>query len=696
MKPFQRIALAGNPNTGKTTIFNALTGLRQRVGNYPGITVERKSGFLKVNGTTHEIIDLPGLYSLNPVSADETIAWQTLIGTYPFEPEPDAVVVVADATNLTRNLYLVTQIMDTGLPMMLVLTMMDEAEAQLLRIDTPRLSNLLGIPVISVNARTPAGANTLKSAIATGQFVAPESLRWNPSLPLASAISRIRKEWIEPEGSIQPRSANLESLRLLSLPQNVSTPDSLSPKAQDIIKEACTTLITSGKTPEAIEILDRYRFIDEVMDQCVTTKSGRGITISDQIDRLVTHKIAGPVAFLMLLLVIFQAIFSWAEPFMELIDLGFITTGSWLRDTLPNGHLNSLIVDGILAGLGGVMIFLPQIMILFFFIALLEGTGYMARAAFVMDGFMMRIGMHGKSVLPLMSGFACAVPGIMATRSIENPRERLITMLVLPLMACSARLPVYALMISAFVPGDRVFGPFTWQGITFFGLYLLGMMLAGLAALVFKKTLKGTGHAPFMLELPSYKIPPITNILQLMLERGWVFIREAGRIIIAVSIVLWVLASFPAGDETMTQAEQLENSYAGKIGHLIEPAIAPLGFDWKIGIGLITSFAAREVMVATLSTIYSVQSEDDDTQSLRERMLADVNPETGEPVFSLLTALSLLVFFAVAMQCMSTLAIVKRETNSWKWPAFMLTYMTVLAWVLSFVVYQGGKLLFGL
>jgi ferrous iron transport protein B len=310
-----------------------------------------------------------------------------------------------------------------------------------------------------------------------------------------------------------------------------------------------------------------------------------------------------------------------------------------------------------------------------------------------MDGFMMRVGMHGKSVLPLMSGFACAVPGIMATRSIENPRERLITMLVLPFMACSARLPVYALMISAFVPGDRVWGPFTWQGLTFFGLYLLGMVVAGIAALVFKKTLKGTGHAPFMMELPTYKLPALSNILQLMLERGWIFIREAGRIIIAVSMVLWVLATFPSGDDSMTQAEQLENSYAGRIGHVIEPAIAPLGFDWKIGIGLITSFAAREVMVATLSTIYSVQAEGDDTQSLRERMLADVHPETGEPLFSLLTALSLLVFFAIAMQCMSTLAIVKRETNSWKWPVFMLFYMTALAWVLSFVVYQGGKLL---
>ena len=690
MKTYQRIALAGNPNTGKTTLFNALTGLRQLVGNYPGITVERKSGFLKSAGTTHEIIDLPGLYSLNPTSKDEEIAWQTLTGTYPFEPEPDAVIVVADATNLMRNLYLVTQITDLGLPTMVVLTMMDAAREQDRLINPQALQDTLGVPVVALNARNDAEVDQLKDAITAGNFATPGPLQWKPSVKLQKAINHLRTGLIDSNDAIPERAADLESLRLLA--QDAAL-DALTGDARAVVVEARQMLEKEGLNGSAAEVLDRYNYIDEILQTVCAGPVDPRKSITETIDRVVTHRIAGPALFMGILLLVFQAIFSWAGPFMDLIDLGFITASNWLADTLPDGLLNSLVVDGVMAGLGGVMIFLPQILILFFFIAILEGTGYMARAAFVMDGFMMKIGMHGKSVLPLMSGFACAVPGIMATRGIENYKERLITMMVLPFMACSARLPVYALLISAFVPGDTAFLFFTWQGLTFFGLYLFGIVMAAVAATIFKKFLPGAGHTPFLMELPTYKIPAFSNILYQMGERGWIFIKEAGKIIIVVSMGLWVLASFPAGEPGMSSAEQLENSYAGQIGKVIEPAIEPLGFDWKIGIGLITSFAAREVLVATMSTIYSVQSDDEDITSLREMMLSDVNPETGEPVFTLLTAISLLIFFALAMQCMSTLAIVKRETNSWKWPAIMFGYMTALAYFMSFVVYQGGKLL---
>ena len=441
-------------------------------------------------------------------------------------------------------------------------------------------------------------------------------------------------------------------------------------------------------------MLDRYNYIDEILQTVCAGPVDPRKSITETIDRVVTHRIAGPALFMGILLLVFQAIFSWAGPFMDLIDLGFITASNWLADTLPDGLLNSLVVDGVMAGLGGVMIFLPQILILFFFIAILEGTGYMARAAFVMDGFMMKIGMHGKSVLPLMSGFACAVPGIMATRGIENykraPDYHDGTTLH-GLLGPTARIrPAHQRVCSR---------RYRLPVLHLAGTHLLRTLPVrhrdgGRCGNHFQKnSFRAPVTPPFLMELPTYKIPAFSNILYQMGERGWIFIKEAGKIIIVVSMGLWVLASFPAGEPGMSSAEQLENSYAGQIGKVIEPAIEPLGFDWKIGIGLITSFAAREVLVATMSTIYSVQSDDEDITSLREMMLSDVNPETGEPVFTLLTAISLLIFFALAMQCMSTLAIVKRETNSWKWPAIMFGYMTALAYFMSFVVYQGGKLL---
>ncbi len=689
------IALVGNPNTGKSTLFNALTGLRQHVGNYPGVTVERKEGTCKTSKRSYEIIDLPGTYALNPKSPDERITYNTLLGIQEGELLPDVVVMVVDSGNLERNLYILTQLFDLKLPVIVALNMVDVAQAKGITIDVRLLSDRLSVPVIPIVASKGQGLDELKH-----QFDMHESIRIPKSIfdggeVVYKAAELIAEKWVSASTTIPGSSRMTESFRLLN---NLGVINEFENHPQreslrGILTEARSVVSQSGGNSTTAEILARYAWIGKVCEGVVDRKHSDR-TVTDKVDTVVTHKVWGPVVLVFILLVMFQSIFTWAEPFMDLIDSFFIGLGSQLGESLPDAWYSRLLTEGVLAGLGGVIIFLPQIMILFMFISVLEGSGYMARAAFVMDGFMTRIGLNGRSVAPLISGFACAIPGIMATRTIENTKDRLITIMVLPFMACSARLPVYALMIAAFVPNIYVFGIVSWQGITFFGLYFFGIVTAITAAWVFKKIFKGGESIPFLMELPDYKVPDWKLVLRTMMQRGWIFVVEAGKVIMVISIVLWFLASYPAQQEQeQEQTSALESSYAGRFGKFIEPAIEPLGFDWKIGIALLTSFAAREVLVGTLNTIYSVEDEND-IATLRQKLADDRDPKTGERIYGLWTAISLMVFFALACQCMSTLAIVRRETNGWKWPAVMFTYMTALAWIASFLVYQLGTQFF--
>ncbi|MDZ7720705.1 MAG: ferrous iron transport protein B [Balneolaceae bacterium] len=706
------IALVGNPNTGKSTLFNALTGLKQKIANYPGVTVEKKVGYATIGGKQFRIVDLPGTYSLNPKQIDERITYQVLAGKYEHEPEPDLVIVMADASNLDRNLYLVSQIMDLGIPVIVVLSMVDVAEERGIEINADKISKGFGVPVLPMVTKNEKEVQKLRDYLSSHTLNASKPLQWNPGESLRKAINIIIEEWIKPHTGLPERTWTVEALRFIGDDQAINLIPEIEKQHQlrQIVQKARKILDDAGKNYAAEEVLKRYDYIEKCTAGSVVKSGEDKATLSDKIDEYVTHKVFGPVIFGLVLLLMFQSIFSWAEPFMDLIDLLFIEMGSWVAANLPPGILNDLLVEGVIAGLGGVVIFLPQITFLFFFISVLEGTGYMARAAFVMDGFMTRIGLHGRSVVPLMSGFACAIPGIMAARTIENWSDRIITIMVLPFMACSARLPVYALMIAAFIPSTTFLGIFTLQGITFFGLYIFGIVMAILAAFVMKQFIKTDQPSPFIMELPSYKMPKWSGVFQNVFDRGKVFVTEAGKIILGISIVLWFLASFPKTDQPETLATdnittenvetrssedeqvaaslKLQQSYAGQFGQFIEPVIEPLGFDWKIGIGLITSFAAREVMVGTLNTIYSVQDQDD-AVSLQKKLQRDVD-SNGEPIYSVWTALSLMVFFALAMQCMSTIAIVKRETNSWKWPAVMFIYMTSLAYICSFLVYQVG------
>lgn len=717
MQTLSSIALVGNPNTGKTTLFNALTGLRQKVANYPGVTVERKTGYTTIAGKQIKVIDLPGTYSLNPRQPDEKIACEVLSGTFEHEPAPDLAVVVTDASNLRRNLYLATQVIDLGIPVIIVLSMIDLAREKGMDIDADRIAQTLGVPVIPMVTKDAAEAGKLRRYLENHHVSPPGVLAWNPGPELKQAADAIIREWIIPQACIPERAFYIEALRYLGSDHAINeVPDLKQQQAlREVVEEARRTLESAGKNYLAEEVMQRYEFIETCLSASVSSSEGETEDISDTIDAYTTHKVFGPLIFAGLLLLMFQAVFSWAAPFMDLIDLLFVETGAALAAALPTGLLNDLLVEGVVAGLGGVVIFLPQIMILFLFISILESSGYMARAAFVMDRLMSKVGLSGRSVAPLMSGFACAIPGIMATRTIQNWRDRLITIMVLPFMACSARLPVYALLIAAFVPTTSVFGFITLQGITFFGLYLFGIVVALLSARVMQRFLEAGTSSAFVMELPGYKFPKWSAVAYNVYERGRIFVWEAGRIIVVISIVLWFLASFPqkefadipagfsaaetvetTGNEEVSEEQrlasyQLRESYAGRFGRFIEPVIEPLGFDWKIGIGLITSFAAREVMVGTLNTIYSVQDESGESLTLQQKLRRDTDPETGEPLYNLWTALSLMVFFALAMQCMSTIAIVRRETNSWKWPAIMFSYMTILAYLCSLAVYQVGN-----
>ena len=690
-----KIALIGNPNSGKTTVFNALTGLRQKVGNYPGVTVEKKEGrIIFEDGTKASLLDLPGTYSLTANSPDEKIATDILLSRVSHTEIPELVICVVDASNLERNLYLVSQIIDRRLPVVIALNMMDVAEQEGIKINVKALERELGVSVIPTIASKSIGIPELKRAIAATKEATGNVRRWRLPEP-------VQRECEELVGMLQDRhqlSAPIafhEAIALLtSQSAMLEHMDRYAPELIEHVRRDHQKLDFLGIDRQSVVVESRYEWIKHVCTQSVTQTFHSGMSTSDRIDRVLTHKVWGFLVFLGLMAVMFQTIFTWAALPMAWIGNAFDWLGRQVTQLMPPGDLQNLIVNGGLAGVAAVVTFLPQILFLFLFLGLLEDTGYMARAAFIMDRLMSKVGLHGKSFIPLLSSFACAIPGIMATRTIENPKDRLATMLVAPLMSCSARLPVYALLIAAFIPNKTVFGIFSLPGVTLLSMYLLGLLAALLMAWLFKKTLLKGMPSIFIMELPPYKFPSLTSILLQMWERSRAFLKRAGTIILGVSIILWFLASYPKLDHA-TPSDRLNHSFAGRAGHLVEPLLKPLGFDWKIGIGLIGSLLQREVFVSTMGTIYNIQNVDkgDGSVSLRQQLQQDRDPATGMATFTALTAICLMVYYVLAMQCMSTVAVMRRETNGWKWPLFQIGYMTALAYTVTFAVFRAGLLL---
>lgn len=685
-------ALVGNPNCGKSTLFNALTGLKQKVGNYPGVTVEKKIGTTySQHGQPMTVIDLPGAYSLAARSPDEAVTRDVLLGRRSDTAQPDRILCVLDATNLERNLYLLHQILDLGRPVIVVLNMMDLAAAAGLNIRVARLEHELGVPVIACEAVNGKGLLELRLAMSRADLPLARHA-WDVPAAIAPAVSDLQASLTAHDGK-SPLMARAEALLLLTDQDSVrvagSTP--LSPRTAEILHSWQKRWEADGTDWAGTLVNSRYEAINLIAAEVVLHAGETGPNTSDKIDAVVTHPVWGWLVLGGVMALLFFSIFLLAEYPMNVIDAQFANLADAVKATMSPGDLRDLITDGVIGGVGGVLIFLPQILILFFFIGLLESTGYMARAAFIMDRLMSRVGLNGKSFIPLLSSYACAIPGIMATRTIEDSKDRLVTILVAPLMSCSARLPVYLLMIAAMVPGDRV-PVLTKVGIMLL-MYSLGTLGAFGFAWLFKRTLL-KGEPPLMImELPPYRLPGARDVLRHMIERAWIFVRRAGTVILGISIILWFLAAYPKAPEGATPTEQLAQSFAGRAGHVLEPAIKPLGFDWQIGIGLITSFAAREVFVSTMGVVFNAQSEDEeDTTPLRQAMLEARWPD-GRPLFTPLVAFTLMVFYVFAMQCVSTVAVVRRETNSWRWPLFQIGYMTGTAWLLSMLVYQTGTAL---
>jgi ferrous iron transport protein B len=700
-----QVALVGNPNSGKSTLFNALTGLNQRTGNFPGVTVDKKTGLVKIRAgqgfPAQEItfVDLPGTYSLYPKSLDEEVTFDVLCD--PANPDyPDCTVVVADASNIKRNLFLVTQLIELRRPVVLVLNMIDIMEQHGITINREKLSAALGIPVVATNARKKEGLAELK-ALLSGPVRISDKLFFKevPEEDLVTALNKLLP---------QPLSSAYGVWQLLN---NYAHFSSLKTDAQAAVRQLCVSHGFDATAFQARESVARFEVIGKLVDDCVEKVDKVRSSRTRKIDRVLTHPVWGYVIFLGVLFLLFQAIFFLAAYPMQWIESLFTLISSWSSHHLPPGELSALLVNGILAGLSGVVVFVPQIALLFAFIAILEDTGYMARVSFIMDKLMRKFGLNGKSVIPLISGVACAVPAIMSTRTISNWKERMITILVTPLMSCSARLPVYTLLISLVVPTDKKIIFFNMQGLALMIMYLIGFFAALFSAWIMKFILKAKEKSYFIMELPVYRMPKWSSVFYTIFDKVKVFLFDAGKVIIAISVILWVLSSHAPGKrfeeidrrfqaeaikapgvdlEPAMAAAKLEASYAGIIGKSIEPAIRPLGYDWKIGIALITSFAAREVFVGTMATIYSV-GDKENTRSIREKMMAERDPATGALVYSLPVALSLMIFYAFAMQCMSTLAVVYRETKNWKWPLIQFFYMGILAYVSSFAVYHLFK-----
>ena len=681
-------ALVGNPNAGKTTIFNALTGLRQKVANYPGVTVEKKIGeCISQHGKKLQVIDLPGAYSLNARSPDEAVLRDVLLGRRSDTPRPDHVIIIADASNLERNLYLVTQLLELGLPTILALNMIDVAESKLWLIDIPKLSEKLGVPVIPMQANTGKGILELKIAMSNAAAKAPA---WeSPPLPEPVKTELARSRGVLCAlGAVRSDAALLEPLYLIS--DHDPSHYGIETSHVSRLVECRNNLEKAFPGWEDELVNARYAAITDLCQEVLKRPVEDGRNFTDRLDSVLLHPLWGGVCLISVLGLLFYLMFSVAEGPMGWIDTAFGWLGSWVQGAMPAGDLRDLIVNGVIAGLNGVVVFLPQILILFFFIGLMEDTGYMARIAFIMDRLMSTVGLNGKAFLPFLSSYACAVPGIMATRTIDNPKERLITILVAPLASCSARLPVYSLLIAAMIPSDEV--PVLVKVGYMLGLYLLGTLGAFFFAWLFNKRVMRNVSSPMILEMPGYKMPALRSIVMHMWERATLFLKRAGTVILGLTILIWFASTYPKTDHA-DPSVQLANSFAGKAGHLIEPIIKPLGYDWKIGIGLLSSFAAREVFVGTMSIVYAVESADDeDLKPVRDRLRTETWPD-GSPVYTPLVCLSLMVFYVFAMQCMSTIAIVRRETNSWRWPLFQLGYMTVSAYGLSLLVYQVGKAL---
>ncbi|HAB16284.1 MAG TPA: ferrous iron transport protein B [Verrucomicrobiota bacterium] len=759
--------LTGNPNCGKTTLFNALTGLRARVGNYAGVTVERKEGAMVGADPEYPVtlLDLPGTYSLSPQSLDEQIARDVLFRRLKDVPEPDLIIVVVDASNLQRNLYYATQVIELGYPTLVALNMMDVAQANGQELDLKGLSAALGVPVFPLVASAGTGVNGLRDAVndaarsnrfpessltskATDQLGHTYEPRSFAELPEtfgreAQALEA-RLERLFPH---RERLASAEALLVLSDDKVLNAHRELYPaEIADAVAAARSRLEAAGVDWRSAAIEARYARVFAIAQHVTTETTIPGDTMSDKLDRVLTHRVWGLLIFVGIMALMFQSIFTFATIPMDAIKKAVNWCAGTVTQLLGAGDLQDLIANGVIQGVGAVIVFLPQICLLFLFIALLEDTGYMARAAFLMDRLMSRVGLHGKSFIPMLSSFACAIPGIMATRTIESPKDRLVTILVAPLMSCSARLPVYTVLIAACIPPTQLFGFVGLPGLTLLGMYLLGIVGALGMAWLFKRTLLRGEPPPLILELPPYKRPVTKVILRHMWDRSKLFLRRAGTVILGINILLWFLATYPrnpavdagidarrvaaaqamlpeirSAEEALRKipevraqpafkqlveqfealdkeqaGEHLRQSFAGRLGHGVEPLIRPLGFDWKIGIGIVASFAAREVFVSTMSVVYNVGKVDTGDSASTASLVETLKSETwadGTPVYTTLTGVTLMVFYVFAMQCVSTIAIVRRETNGWKWPLFQLAYMTALAWIAAWVTYQGGRLL---
>ncbi len=696
-----KVALIGNPNCGKSSLFNHLTGLRQKIGNFPGVTVDKKVGFCKIPGESDfEIIDLPGTYSIYPNSLDEQVVLEVLTNKNN-EDFPDLAVIVVDASNLKRNLLLFEQVNDLGIPTILALNMLDAANEIGISINTPKLEKALGVPVVELNAREGIGVEGLKLTIFKTSI--DKKVHVNQDI-IEPKFLELALE-IQEKFSLKTKYAGMQYLAQYPKLSFLSKED------KSYFQQKTISLNFNADKFQSYEVMLRYKDIDTSLVQIVEIEKQRNTekTLTQKLDNVLIHRVWGYVIFLSILFVIFQSVFSLANYPMDLIDTGIAELNNFLKNILPDSKLTDLLTDGLIAGIGGVLIFIPQIAFLFAFISILEESGYMARVVVLMDRVIRRFGLSGKSVVPLISSMACAVPAIMSARTIGNWKERLITIMVTPLMSCSARLPIYTILIALVVPDQKVLGFFGYQGIALMGLYLLGFFSVLFSGWIMKLFLKTTEKSYFVMELPTYKKPRWNHVGYTILEKVKTFVFEAGKVIVAISIVLWVLASYGPGEsfnniettiktenptlsshdlERKVAAEKLQNSYAGIFGKAIEPIIKPLGYDWKIGIALITSFAAREVFVGTVSTIYSIGGDDGEVNTIKSRLKKEINPETGHPVFSVATSYSLLIFYVFAMMCMSTIAVVKRETKSWRWPIIQLIYMSLLAYGSAFLVYQ--------
>lgn len=725
------VALAGNPNTGKTSLFNRLTGLNQKVGNYPGITVECVQGETRLpGGSTVQLADVPGTYSLSARSEEEQIAIRAIAGLHP-SVLPDAVVVVADATQLARNLYLVLQVLETDIPCVVALNMIDVQRELGDEVDVAALERELGVPVVPCSARTGEGVQGVQAAlerVLEDPHVGRTGLRWRPeggelAEDTAIVAAEIPEAWHH--GGTQRRDA-LAIWALLSLDEGdelADVPDAL----RLAVRARREIAADAGRSLEDEIIQGRYTWIDERMGGFLRTSDAPRNPRTDRLDRILLHPALGFTIFLGLMFVVFQSLFTWSDPAIGFVEGVIEGLQGYFGELLPASFLTDLFIEGILGGVGGVIVFLPQILLLFLFIGVMEDSGYMARVAFLMDRIMKSVGLHGRAFVPMLSGFACAIPAIMATRTMERRRDRMLTMMVVPFMTCAARLPVYTLLIAAlYSPDGRFFG-LPVQGLLMVAMYLFSTVVALLAAAVLGRTLFKGPHVPLILEMPPYRRPQLASVARLMWSRSKVFITEAGTVILACTIGMWLLLSFPKDAEAQAafdaqrapieaaaesgelSAEDSEaqlalldyeseeahqrQSYAGRLGRLIEPTIEPLGFDWKIGVGLLGAFAAREVFVSTMGVVYGMGGDvDEEDTGLRERLRSEKH-EDGSPVYTPLVGLSLMVFFALAAQCMSTLAVVKRETHTYRWPVFLFVYMTALAWLASFFTYQGGQAL---